>query len=352
MSASFNPPTIFIEKPPLTIFEVLRKIEREHIELNPDFQRNFVWDEQRQSRLIESVLLKIPLPTFYLDATDGARWQVVDGLQRLSTLQAFCKTQTLQLSGLEFLTDLNGARFEQLSSTMQRTIEDTPLTLITVQPGTPRDVKFMIFQRINTSGINLNNQEIRHAIFGNPARDFLRDLAESEAFRVATNGLVDPRRMDDRECVLRFMTFRLNPYDSALESGNKTLTFEELLNQTVDDLNTSTPIMRDQYAEEFRDSMGKAHRLFEDLAFRQIQEQLETGSFRKALFEVWSVLLNNYEDKLLQQKQTKQAILTDAIALMTNNAAFLAAIQPGADDRQSILTRFSTVDTLLRKLLT
>lgn len=348
MSLPFNPASIKIDPIPYTVHDILRRIERKDIQLDPDFQRQFIWDKVRQSRLIESLLMGVPLPTFYLDATDANRMQVVDGLQRLSTLQAFCKKQELYLQDLEFLTELNGKRFDDLSAAEQRTIEDSKLTIIAVQPGTPRNVKFLIFRRINTGGINLNDQEIRHAIYEGPARDFLRELAESPEFLTATNNQVSPARMDDRECVLRFVAFRLNPYDVALDDAT---TFDDLLNQTMDDLNQSTATMRNQYAEDFHASMGKAHMIFEDLAFREVQEQLETGPFRKALCEVWSVLLCGYSLDTVQSQPIKEAIVKASTAAMTNDAAFLASIQPGASDRQSIVTRFGTVDKLLRQIL-
>lgn len=296
----------------------------------------------------------MPLPTFYVDATNPDRWQVVDGLQRLSTLDAFINQQTLRLSGLEVLHELNGKMYDELSAAQQETINDTALTLIAVEPGTPRDVKFMIFRRINTGGINLNDQEVRHAIFVNPARDFLRDMARSDEFLAATNHLVDPSRMDDRECALRFLAFRFNPYDRVFQNEETARTFDELLNQTMEDLNKpeTTPIMREQYAEDFRESMRRAHALFGDLAFREIQEQYETGPFRKALFEVWSVLLLRLDYVFTASPEAvRQNIISRAIAAMTTNAAFLAAIQPGANDRQSILTRFSVIDMLLRDIV-
>lgn len=395
MSTSFDPASIKTVPLSYTVFEILRRIERGDIELNPDFQRQFIWDEVRQSRLIESVLLGIPLPTFYLDKTSETRIQVVDGLQRLSTLHAFCKAKTLRLRGLEFLTELNGKTFDELSPQMQRTIEDTQPTQIAIEQGTPRNVKFMIFRRINTGGVNLNDQEIRHALFEGPARDFLHDLGQSEAFITATNDMVDSMRMEDRECVLRFLAFRLNPYDTVLQNDGPA-TFDELLNQTMDDLNNATPFMREHYAEDFRESMHKAHLIFEDLAFREVQEQQETGPFRKELFEVWSVLLCNYQLELIKSKPHRiktqgrsriqcslsvskritdprvisskqrerhyqiiqslpatfaQRIARAAIETTTNNAAFLVAIQ-GANDRQSIVTRFSTIDLLLHDILT
>jgi hypothetical protein len=347
MKIPFNPASIRIDRPPMSIYQMMDKINRKRITLDPDFQRNLVWDEVRKSRLIESILLRLPLPTFYVDAT-GDYWQVIDGLQRLTTLEAFINQQTLRLSGLEVLIELNGKVYNDLTDIQQETINDTPLTIISIEPGTPRDVKFMIFRRINTGGINLNDQEIRHAIYGNPARDFLRDLAESPEFLTATSRLVDSRRMEDRECVLRFMAFRLNPYDTVLELGSAAPTFGDLLNVTMNDLNNISAIAREQYAEEFRSSMRLAYELFGELAFREVQEQRETGPFRAALFEIWSVLLPQHDHIAAFLPQVRESIIAQSIATMTNNAAFLASIQPGSDDRQSILTRFGTINALLR----
>ena len=350
MSLPFDPALIDARPKQMTAQHVLQKIARGSIWLQPDFQRNIVWDDVRKSRLIESLLLKIPLPAFYLDAAQEDRWQVIDGLQRLSTLDAFVNQQSLTLQGLEYLVDLEGKKFGELSQLEQDRIEETELTLIMLYPQTPKKVKYTIFRRVNTGGLALTNQEIRYALYEGPVRNFLSDLAQSEEFLLATNGIVDSMRMEDRECVLRFLAFRLNPYDPALPS-EASITFDDLLNQTMDDLNQSTPVMREQYAEDFRASMRKAHILFEDLAFREIQDQLETGPFRKALFEVWSTLLCAYSLEAVQPGLIKDAVVRASIAAMTNDAAFLAAIQPGANDRQSIVTRFSTVDKLLRQIL-
>jgi hypothetical protein len=333
----------------MSVFEVLRKIERGSIDLSPDFQRNFVWDPVRQSRLVESVLLKIPLPVFYLDATTEERWQVVDGLQRLSSLRAFRETGALHLQGLQILPDLNGAGFHNLPRWQQQIFEDAQLHLITIEPGTPRDLKFQIFQRVNTGGVNLNDQEIRHAIFEGPARNLLRELAESQAFRLATNGLVESRRMEDRECVLRFLTFRLNPYDTIGSEPGGWPGFDNLLNQTMDDLNQATPTMQAQYADSFQESMHKAQAVFGELAFREVRDQLETGPFRKELFEVWSVSLLRYSIEELQR--AGPALVKASIETMSNDSAFSAAIQPGANDRRSVITRFGTIEALLRQVI-
>lgn len=351
MSLPFDPTLVDARPKQMTAQQVLQKIARGSIWLQPDFQRNIVWDEVRKSRLIESLLLKIPLPAFYLDAAQEDRWQVIDGLQRLSTLEAFVNQQSLRLKGLEYLLDLEGKNFSELSQIDQDRIEETELTLIMLHPQTPKKVKYTIFRRVNTGGMALTDQEIRYALYEGPARNFLRDLAQSEDFLVATNGMVDSMRMEDRECVLRFLAFHQNPYNIALQ-GDAVISFDDLLNQTMEDLNKPeiTPIMRQQYADDFRASLRKAHALFDDLAFREVRDQHDTGPFRKALFEVWSVLLCGYTLEAVQREPVRDAIVKASIAAMTNDAAFLASIQPGANDRQSILTRFNTIDKLLRDM--
>ncbi|MCP4696585.1 MAG: DUF262 domain-containing protein [Gammaproteobacteria bacterium] len=127
----------------LSVFQALRKIDKKEINLNPDFRRAFVWDEIKQSRLIESILIRIPLPAFYLDATNQIYWIVVDGLQRLTTLHRYCRKQTFALSGLQFLDELNGKRFDALPPKYKVLIEDdTSLLFYNLMPGTPNSPFF------------------------------------------------------------------------------------------------------------------------------------------------------------------------------------------------------------------
>lgn len=162
----YDPQKINVQIKALTLYQVRRKLERGQIELQPDFQRNFVWDAVRQSRLIESMLIRIPLPAFFLDATRDDKWVVIDGLQRLTTIQNFCQPKTeddrLRLRDLEFLPELNRKTFSELPQKYQQRLDDdTELTLYLLQPGSPPEAKFTIFSRVNTGGVVLTPQEIR-----------------------------------------------------------------------------------------------------------------------------------------------------------------------------------------------
>lgn len=289
----YDPSQIRVEHTPFTIFHVMRKIKLEEIDLQPGFQRHVVWDETRQSRLIESILIRIPLPAFYLDAVDEENWLVVDGLQRLYTLDRFYNKNELQLRNMEFLTDLNGKTFSELPRRFQRRIEDTKLNVHIIQPDTPSRVKFTIFYRINTGGLFLTAQEIRHALFQGAATELLKELANLPEFKSATTNSIRTKRMDDHECVLRFLAFYLEPYTTY-----KTPDLHGFLSDAMREINLigkQTPERLSELRELFRETMVKAESLFGIYAFRKIYEiGGKRSPISKALFEVWSVSLTKY----------------------------------------------------------
>lgn len=349
----FNPALIRVDTDQMMVYHALRKIADGEIVLDPEFQRNFVWDKVRQSRLIESILLRIPLPAFYFDATREDKWVVVDGLQRLSTLHEFCNRQSFALTGLQYLTDLVDKRFNELPPSLQRAItERTKLTTYIIQPETPRYVKFMIFSRVNTGGLPLTPQEIRHALYQGPAIPLLKQLAESPAFLFATAGSVSPLRMDDRECVLRFIAFHLHPYEefgSRVREGEPA-NLESLLNRTMEELNTLPEARRAEIGRVFKESMVKAEAVFGERAFRK---QYSQGNRRlpisKPLFEVWSVLLTGYE--LAALKRRRSQLVKGFIALMDRHDSFEKAISYGTGSRGSIIERFGRVRQLLQEVM-
>ncbi len=214
----YDPEKINIVTREPTIEQLLRRIDEAALDLAPDFQRQAnIWTPEAKSKLIESILIRIPLPAFYIDATNEDEWVVVDGLQRLSALKQFVidksdKTR-LNLVGLEYLKELNNKTYDELERTYQRRILETQVTVFLIEKGTPLEVKYNIFKRINTGGVPLSNQELRHALNPGQAIKLVAKLASlSEFQRVVNLSDSKKKRMDDREFVLGFLAFYLISY--------------------------------------------------------------------------------------------------------------------------------------------
>ena len=175
--------TMLIRTESRTVHDVLRRIDRSDFIMNPDFQRDFIWDERKQSKLIESVLMRIPLPVFYIAENDEGKLVVVDGLQRLSTFQNFA-TDGLPLR-LQGRPELNGKRFTDLDRMLQNRVEDCNLTLYVIDSKAPERARLDIFDRVN-SGAPLTTQQMRNSLYMGPATRFLKQEAEQELFKKAT----------------------------------------------------------------------------------------------------------------------------------------------------------------------
>lgn len=338
----YDPTQIKIDLKPFPIFQVMKKIKDKEIDLQPDFQRHVVWDDVRQSRLIESILIRIPLPAFYLDARDEDKWLIVDGLQRLYTLDRFYNKNTLALKNLEFLKELDGKPFSQLPRKFQRQIEDTALNLYIIQPDTPANVKFTIFYRINTGGLVLTAQEIRHALFPGTARSLLKELSESPEFLEATTGSISPKRMDDRECVLRFLAFKITPYTKYQSD------LDGFLSDAMQYINKLSAREVDELKQSFRDTMNRARVVFGEYAFRKMDKQHGRRlPISKALFETWSIMLLEYSESVLVRN--KERIIAEFIEVINNDSKFLLSISQGTGSVANVRKRFSTIQEILQR---
>lgn len=197
-------------KEQFSIFELKRRYEISNtLVMNPDFQRQYgVWNNQQKSELIESILMGIPIPIIYLFENEHGLKQVVDGRQRLSCIFDFLD-DNFKLKDLNRLTKENDNKFSDLSPQFQAKIEDYQFLAYTVQHPTPERVKFDIFDRVNRGGTQLNNQEMRNALYLGKATCLLNSLAETDSFLKATGKTVPPKRMKDKYIVLRFLGFYL-----------------------------------------------------------------------------------------------------------------------------------------------
>lgn len=349
----FDPNLIRVESKPVTLGQLISRIHHKEIDLAPAFQRKAgIWHEQAQSRLIESILVRIPIPAFYFDATNEDRWVVVDGLQRLTALKKFVLDKSLKLNGLEFLDQsLGGLSFDQLPRTFQRRLDETNVTIFLIANGTPPTVKFNIFKRINTGGLPLSTQEIRHALNQGKITILLENLAKGSLFKTATWNSIKDDRMADRECVLRFLAFSLSSPAEYRASD-----FDGFLSDKMAELNELPDSEIEILAASFQKAMSASYSIFGRDAFRK-----PIGYFRrrmplnKALFEAWSVNLGSLtDDELKLLCDRKMRIVEEHEALydpFDGDASFVASISQGTGDPKKVRKRFEAVKGIIAKNL-
>jgi len=336
---------IFTREP--TIEQLLRRINEEALDLAPDFQRHAnIWKDDAKSRLIESLLIRIPLPAFYIDATDEDKWLVVDGLQRLSALKQFMSDKTLRLCGLEYLTNLEGKTYDEIERRYQRRIEETQVTVYLIEKGTPPEVKYNIFKRINTGGLPMSPQEIRHALNPGKATKFLAKLATSNEFQQVTN-LSDSRkmRMEDREFILGSVAFMLTSYKK-YQSETRDL----FLTKALSKINNMSESELGAIENNFKKAMVAAWEIFGKNAFRKIsQHQTKMFPINKVLFEVGSVNLSLLSDDQLDiLKEHKEQLIEKFRNYVDSDREFLASISQAAE---KIEYRFRIIEKIIQEVL-
>ena len=316
------------------------------IDLSPDFQRGFVWtDITRKSRLIESLLLRIPIPVFYFSQDEQGVFQVVDGVQRLTVINSFMNDK-FKLKNLEYLKECNNKWYKKnddkndnLDSMFRRRIQQTQIYVNVIDPQTPGKVKYDIFKRINTGGKALTNQEIRNCLANSRTRELLRDLAKSKNFMVATRGSISPTRMADEELILRFISFYLIDNNKSQTKEYKG-GMDSLLDETVEFLNSADMELMKEIRGAFFVAMDNAYYLFGDNAFRK------ANYINKSLFLGVSRVLSKYRREEIAAKNAKEISdkLNDKIK---NNVIFTNALSMATNDARNVKIVFDTVAQLI-----
>lgn len=327
---------VFVRAEPRTAFEVLRRINGKSYILNPSFQRDFVWDEEKQSKFIESAMMRIPLPPFYLSELRDGKVVVVDGLQRFTTFQRFVNGE-LKLKGLTgFGHQYNGSFFNDLPETMKTRIEDVPLTLYLIDAKVTERARLDIFERVN-SGVPLTRQQMRNALYNGRATEFLRTAADSQCFIAATGGSLQTtsikNQMRDREIINRFCAFLVKGPEEY--RGD----MDAFLGSALEVMNSSGELGIEALQARFTRAMNNNKLIFHRQAFRKHTSPNQSRSvINVALFEVMAVALADVDESLITEKIS--AIRTSFYKLM-GNSSFMDAISLGTADPSRVRTRFS-----------
>lgn len=333
----------------LSVEAIVKKISYKEINLDTEFQRKrSLWGNDIKSQLIESFMVQLPIPPMYFDGKNADNWLVIDGLQRLCTLKEFILDQEMILSDMEYLPDYNGCKFNDLPRIYQRRIEEAQIAFYLILPGTPTDVKYSLFKRINTPGLRLEPQEIRHALYQGRATKFLQELAENEIFKKATDGDVPSERMQDREIVLRYFAIKYLG-----EEVYKKHTLDGYLGEAMDFLNKQQD---DGFYENnrilFFEALECCYQIFGKLAFRRIAKAKphDKKPFNSALFESWMDAISDLNDE--QRKvliSQKEELIERYIDELDKRSTFNADISSGK--YRSFVRRNNTVKEIVEEVL-
>lgn len=350
----WEPAKIRISTKPFSLRQITDMIKDGDLDLAPDFQRMFVWKPVQRSRLIESVLLGIPLPAFYFNQNPEGAMQVVDGLQRLTTIYSFVQGEPI--ADLEYLRQWEGKRFEDLDAASRRRFQQTQIFVNVIEPQTPDDVKFDVFRRINTGGSPLTAQEIRHCMSRAHSRELLKRLIALPSFKTATdNAFASERRMADREAVLRFLAFRslksLDEYRAFESFDAFLLDFTRRLDGAPQARGPAVaPKDEDRLCEDFDRAMKNAFIVFGNAAFRKYTLWAKRrGPINRALFESWAVALADYQAADLAPH--KDAIVQETRRRM-GDYDYNASTTQGTGDFSTIRLRFSVSREILQRHVT
>ncbi|WP_117881080.1 GmrSD restriction endonuclease domain-containing protein [Aureibaculum luteum] len=341
----FDPKKVDISSRTLILDVIFKRLRNKEINLFTDFQRKAgLWNKTKQSRLIESILIRFPLPAFYFDGSNDNEWLIVDGLQRLTSLKNFVEDENFALENLEFLHQFNGKKFSDLPRDLQRRIEEFEILAYVINPGTPEKVKYNVFNRINTGGLVLSSQEIRHALNQGRASKLIARLAECEEFKVATTYSINTDRMLDRDFANRFVAFYINDYRDYKPD------LDTFLNSSMGKLNSFNNEESEKLVKSFQKSMKAAYDIFGPYAFRKMYggEGERRKPINKALFEVWSVTLANLSlSDLKKLIINKEVLINNFIYLMNYNAEFIHSISSGTGGSNQVKRRFSEINSIV-----
>jgi hypothetical protein len=324
--------------------------------VQPDFQRDFVWDRKRASRLIESALLGIPIPIVYISEEPDNKEYVIDGQQRLTSFFSFIDGKfpagaDFKLTGLQVFAELNGKSYGDLKDTLQDNIRYFKLRTVTFKRGSDENLKFEIFERLNSGAVPLNDQELRNCIYRGPYNDLVHELSSDPDFKFLLDIFVPDKRRRDVELVLRFCALYHRTYLKYKPP------MKAFLNKEASERKDLSETDREALRKAFKNACGIARTIFGKHAFKRFyrgSSQSPNGRWEAKKFNasLYDVVMCTFAD-LDRNKATANAdsIREALIYLMTENDEFIGSIELSTSSIQAVCRRFDLWRTELDKVI-
>lgn len=347
---------IYTEQGDPEIDSLHKRFLKGRLNIQPGFQRQFVWDKVKSSRLIESALLDIPIPIVYLSEEKDGKENVIDGQQRLTSFFSFIDgklpdNSEFKLSGLKVFTDLNGKKFNQLSDELQDKITTYKIRVIKFKKESDGDLQFEIFARLNTGSVPLNDQELRNCVFRGRFNELLKELSQDKDFKYLLGIATPDRRMKDRELVLRFASFHFYTY------LNYSAPIKKFLNDSMEKYRNISPADESNLRVAFKNTIQIILSLLDKNAFKRFyrgDEKNKNGKWEPQKFNVslFDILMYSFarEDKntVFQNLDRVREALID---LMTKDQDFIDSIELSTSSKKAVTTRFDKWRMTLKTIL-
>ena len=338
---------VVIKKNDRRLSEFHRWYREGRLTLDPEWQRNYVWANQRASRLVESFLIDIPVPVVYLAENKHGNYEVIDGLQRLTSSFRFFEGE-YALSGLEILKDLNGKYFKDLDVRFQNKLWDVTVRAVELAPSTPKDLMFTIFERLNTWGTALNEMEIRNCLYRGSLNRSIGQLSSLPEFIQCISQENISRRMDDRCLILRFLAFYERTYLKATRG------LKRFLNEFLEVYREAKDEKLKEFEQAFRKSMRASLTVFGKNGFR-LRQQDKRGQVEwaprpnAAIFQVIAVSFTQYEPS--QITRAADAVLEEYLDVLATDPSWVDSVTKSTGDADRIGYAFQTWFERLDKVL-
>ncbi|MBD1576898.1 DUF262 domain-containing protein [Vibrio sp. S11_S32] len=317
----------------ISVFEIIRWTNKGKFVLDPEFQRSpNAWNEMKKSMFIESLILNLPLPHFYFNKDSSGRLVVIDGLQRLTAVLDFYNDDFC-LVGLKALPWLNGfskSKLEEKHDEVWSKIEDKNIPYYSIMPSVPMAVTYDIFRRINTGGTRLERQEIRNCIYLGKSTKLLKKMSELNEFSYITDSGISPKRMKDREAVLRCLAFSDDKFHRNYNGD-----LDDFLGDVMKKINLMDDDEICHLEEKFITNLKKVESVFGKNAFRIMNEETR-GRINLAVMESIYSAFNAMSAQYVHE--SKERLLNKYQALILNEE-YLNSVKTSTNQIKKVSTR-------------
>lgn len=329
-----------------SIIDLIGMIDRNEICLDPDFQRNAVWDNKRASLLIESIWLNIPIPQIFVAIEDTGMWNVIDGQQRLTSLNRFFKNE-FTLRGLEILPELNGKKYSTLDDKPKRLLNGGNIRVVALHEDSHPDIKFDVFMRINQGAVQLNAQELRNCLYRGKFNTSLHAAVQNTLLLSILNQEEPHKRFRDIELLLRYLALS-EGYETTLD--NYTNNMKSFINNYMTKYRNSEDSVINEINNKISLTLEKVHKVFGNEAFRRwIPESKNFDrKLNLSIMDCQMLACEKYDLELLEKHCSD---VNSKFKELFEDSSFVASITEGTSGKRNILYRlektFSTFNEVL-----